>query len=264
MSEPLPKVNFDKGEAYRLLNIQIENGLNLAEDLQKHGEIYNAPSMGWLRTEHEEWLNATHMVLSAVFDTDSYVHKFDKVTDERAEYLDASTGCIMIDYDSVNLSNEVKNKVDWLVEVRDTYLNLAQEINASQPKDNDFVKDLIHQDLQSSYRAINNNDTYEAVKHAFQQIDVVVGKFTHSKHSSTTLMSEAFEPKMGLLTDKNIEERHREGLTNILVGAMKYYRNRCTHMQVEFTPEQAKRLVLFASEMLFTIEAAAKREGLDT
>ena len=266
MSEPLPKVNFDKGEAYRLLDIQVENGVSLAKDLREHGINYYSPSMGWLRTEHEEWLNATRMVLKSVFDTDLFANKFDEITDEKAEYFDGST--IAIDYDRVNLSDEVKRKNDYLVEVRSTYLNLAQEVDANQPKDNDFVKDLIHQDLQPSYRAINNNDTYEAVKNAFQRIDVVVGKLTKSTvsspyASSSGLMAEAFDAKKGVLTDKSIDEKHREGLANIFVGTMKYYRNRPTHQEVEFTPEQAKRLVLFASELLFIIEASAKREGLD-
>ena len=79
------------------------------------------------------------------------------------------------------------------------------------------------------------------------------GGYTKGNYG-TDLMWTAFNVKDGNLTDKNLQKPEREGMARLFAGAIGLYKNPSSHREVEFTPEAASEIIIFASHLLRIVD----------
>jgi hypothetical protein len=66
----------------------------------------------------------------------------------------------------------------------------------------------------------------------------------------TTLMRRAFHPESGPLTDMSLVVSEREAEMHLFSGAIGHGKNPPSHRDVEPAPQEAARLIVFASHLL--------------
>jgi uncharacterized protein (TIGR02391 family) len=71
------------------------------------------------------------------------------------------------------------------------------------------------------------------------------------------LMRQAFG-KDGSLSGGAAVDAERQALSDLFSGAMGYFRNATGHRKVDFTPAEAARTIIFASQLLYLVETQAK------
>jgi uncharacterized protein (TIGR02391 family) len=120
-------------------------------------------------------------------------------------------------------------------------------------------KALLHADVARLAWADFRRGSYDdAVFAAFRQVEIAVrakGSFP-AETVGTRLMSEAFNPMGGPLTDASLPAAEREGLRSLFVGAIGLYKNPQSHRAVGISNvQQAIDLLLFASHLLRIVDA---------
>jgi uncharacterized protein (TIGR02391 family) len=96
-----------------------------------------------------------------------------------------------------------------------------------------------------------------SVFEAFKALEVTVRKaagFGHDK-IGTKLMSAAFHPTSGPLTDLTLEEGERTALQQLMVGAIGSYKNPSSHRKVQLAMEEAREMIVLASHLLKITES---------
>jgi uncharacterized protein (TIGR02391 family) len=100
-----------------------------------------------------------------------------------------------------------------------------------------------------------------AVFQAFKEVEVAVRKAANAKGGAyandvvgTTLMRLAFNPNSGELRDNNLVASEREAEGNLFSGAIGHAKNPGSHRDVMLSPEEAARLIVFASHLLGIVE----------
>jgi len=100
-----------------------------------------------------------------------------------------------------------------------------------------------------------------AIFQAFKEVEVAVRKTANSKGAEypddvlgTTLMRKAFHPETGPLTDKSRVASEREAEMHLFSGAIGHAKNPASHRDVEISPQEAARVVVFASHLLSIVE----------
>jgi len=100
-----------------------------------------------------------------------------------------------------------------------------------------------------------------AVFQAFKEVEVAVRKAANGKGAGypddlvgVPLMRKAFKPENGPLSDMNRVIAEREGEMALFAGAIAHAKNPTGHRDVNLAPQEAARLVVFASHLLTIIE----------
>jgi hypothetical protein len=70
----------------------------------------------------------------------------------------------------------------------------------------------------------------------------------------TNLMRKAFHPETGPLTDKSAVPSEREAEMHLFSGAIGHAKNPGSHRDVTMAPDEAARLIIFASYLLSIVE----------
>lgn len=69
------------------------------------------------------------------------------------------------------------------------------------------------------------------------------------------LMSAAFHPDEGPLTDRTLERGERVALMNLMTGAIGSYKNPASHRKVEIQRDEAREMIILASHLLKIVDA---------
>ena len=95
-------------------------------------------------------------------------------------------------------------------------------------------------------------DCDTAVFQAFKEVEMSVRTIGGYPDDlvGVALMREAFHSERGKLTDKNAVPAERDALSSLFAGAMGYCKNPGSHRDVKLTPDDAARLITFASYLL--------------
>jgi hypothetical protein len=100
-----------------------------------------------------------------------------------------------------------------------------------------------------------------AVFQAFKEVEVAVRKAANVKGAAypddlvgKSLMREALHPHTGTLTNTTAPIAEREAEAHLFAGAIGHAKNPVSHRDVTPTPQEAARLVIFASHLLAIVE----------
>ena len=96
-----------------------------------------------------------------------------------------------------------------------------------------------------------------AVLEAFRQVEIAVrkaGGYADSDYG-TELMRNAFHTDDGNLANKKSSKAERQARYFLFAGAISSYKNPSSHREVEFAPEEAAEIIIFASHLLRIVDS---------
>jgi len=129
-------------------------------------------------------------------------------------------------------------------------------------KGNLLPKHQIHPVVAQEVYSIFLSGKYDtAIFEAFRQVEIAVrhgGQFPQN-FVGENLMREAFKPvknnlPAGPLTDPELPVAEQEGMAHLFAGAFAVYRNSTGHRYVSAEPEQTAEVIMFASQLLRTVD----------
>lgn len=118
---------------------------------------------------------------------------------------------------------------------------------------------------KASIHLLNSGEYESAVLKAFKAVETEIRQRTDSSADDigVTLIRRAFHPENGPLTDLALPRAEREALCHNVAGAFGYYKNPCSHRDVDMDFLSAFERIVVASDLLKIVEragAATKRE----
>lgn len=120
----------------------------------------------------------------------------------------------------------------------------------------------VHPDIiKKSFDLLYTGHFESAVLQAFKIIEIKVRKKTGatSEDIGVSLIRKAFHPDNGALTDFDLPKSEREAFSNYIAGAFGYYKNACSHRDVEMDFIQAFDRIVVASDLIKAIDRAKKK-----
>jgi Protein of unknown function (Hypoth_ymh) len=129
-------------------------------------------------------------------------------------------------------------------------------------KNRSLPRDLLQDTLANKvHHLFLRGDHDVAVFQAFKEVEVAVRKAANRKGAGypddllgINLMRKAFHPDSGPLTDMSRVPGEREAESHLFSGAIGHAKNPASHRDVEPTPQEAARLIVFASYLLSIVE----------
>lgn len=106
--------------------------------------------------------------------------------------------------------------------------------------------------VKKSFKLLNDGQFESAVLQAFKTIETTIResiKAAPDEHG-IKLIRKAFHPENGLLTDYNLPKAEREAFSNYIAGAYGFYKNPCSHRDVELDFISAFDRIVVASDLL--------------
>lgn len=106
------------------------------------------------------------------------------------------------------------------------------------------------------FSLLNNGKLESAVMQAFKAIETSVRSKIQAKADDVgvKLIRKAFNSENGPLTDRALPKSEREAFCNYIAGAFGYYRNPCSHRDVEMDFQSAFDRIVVASDLLKVID----------
>jgi uncharacterized protein (TIGR02391 family) len=112
---------------------------------------------------------------------------------------------------------------------------------------------LLHHALLADVRPLFLQRRFDtAVFEAFKTLEVAVRSSAGygPDKIGMSLMSAAFHPENGPLTDRSLEQGERVALQQLMVGALGSYKNPSSHRKVELGSDEAREMIVLASHLL--------------
>jgi len=109
-------------------------------------------------------------------------------------------------------------------------------------------------------------DEFEsAVLQAFKSVEIAVRSAAGLKPEDigTSLMRKAFDPARGPLADSAVPVAERESLAHLMAGAIGFYKNPCSHRDVEMDFIHGFEMLMMASHLLKLVERLGAITGRD-
>lgn len=112
--------------------------------------------------------------------------------------------------------------------------------------------------VKKSFSLLNAGQFESAVLQAFKTIETTIREKTNAtpEEYGIRLIRKAFHPESGPLTDSKLPKAEREAFCNYIAGAFGFYKNPCSHRDVELDFSSAFNRIVVASDLLKTIENA--------
>lgn len=119
---------------------------------------------------------------------------------------------------------------------------------------------LLHPRIASDASSLFRHRHYEtAVFHAFREVEIAVREAVpgESKRTGKEVVKDAFAPNTGRLrnADTDIPDSERDGEFALFSGAIGCLKNPGSHSRLPMGGAEAARLILFASHLLFLVDA---------
>lgn len=110
--------------------------------------------------------------------------------------------------------------------------------------------------INKSFKLLSNNEYESAVLQAFKIIETTIREKIEAEPEEVgvKLIRKAYHPENGQLTDYKIPKAEREAFTHYMAGAFGYYKNPCSHREVELTFVEAFERIVVASDLLKKID----------
>lgn len=111
---------------------------------------------------------------------------------------------------------------------------------------------------KKSFSLLNGGQFESAVLQAFKTIETRIREKINASQEEygVKLIRKAFNPESGPLTDHDLPKAEREAFCNYIAGAFGYYKNPCSHRDIELDFISAFDRVVVASDLLKAIESA--------
>jgi len=110
--------------------------------------------------------------------------------------------------------------------------------------------------VRKSFNLLNDSQFESAVFQAFKIIETRIREKISAdpEDVGVKLIRKAFHPENGPLTDYDLPIAEREAFCNYIAGAFGYYKNPCSHRDVEMDFISAFERIVIASDLLKVIE----------
>ncbi len=110
--------------------------------------------------------------------------------------------------------------------------------------------------VKKSFTLLQDGHYESAVLQAFKCIETRIRKLINAdpEEVGIKLIRKAFHPKTGKLTDYDLPISEREAFSNYIAGAFGYYKNPCSHRDVELNYLSAFDRIVVASDLLKIID----------
>ena len=115
--------------------------------------------------------------------------------------------------------------------------------------------------VKKSFRLLNDGQFESAVLQAFKTIETMIRERIGADQEDigVKLIRKAFNPENGSLTNYDLPKAERESFCNYIAGAFGYYKNPCSHRDVEMDFISAFERIVVASDLLKIIENSGIR-----
>ena len=115
--------------------------------------------------------------------------------------------------------------------------------------------------IKKSFSLLKSNEFESAVLQAFKCIETSIRKKikADAEEVGVKLIRKAFNPDIGDLTDYELPKAEREAFANYIAGAFGYYKNPCSHRDVELDFVSTFDRIVVASDLLKIVERATKK-----
>lgn len=120
----------------------------------------------------------------------------------------------------------------------------------------------VHPDIiKKSFDLLKTGQFESAVLQAFKTLETKLRKKigATAEEIGVTLIRKAFHPDNGPLTDLELPKSEREAFSSYMAGAFGFYKNPCSHRDVDMDFIQAFERIVVASDLLKAIDKAVKK-----
>lgn len=110
--------------------------------------------------------------------------------------------------------------------------------------------------IDKSFKLLNSQEFESAVLQAFKCIETEIRKKTEAdpEEIGVKLIRKAYNPENGNLTDYNLPISEREAFAHYIAGAFGFYKNPCSHRDIELDFLTAFDRIVVASDLLKLID----------
>lgn len=110
--------------------------------------------------------------------------------------------------------------------------------------------------VKKSFSLLNTGEFESAVLQAFKCIEIEIREKTGAPAElvGVKLIRTAYHPETGILTDMKLPTSEREAFSNYIAGAFGFYKNPCSHRDVELDFLSAFDRIVVASDLLKIID----------
>jgi len=110
--------------------------------------------------------------------------------------------------------------------------------------------------VKKSFSLLNSGQFESAVIQAFKTIETTIRKKIDAEPEEVgvKLIRRAFHPESGPLSDPELPKAEREAFSNYIAGAYGFYKNPCSHRDVDMDFIAAFERIVVASDLLKVIE----------
>ena len=116
--------------------------------------------------------------------------------------------------------------------------------------------------MKKCFSLLEKSEFESAVFQAFKSIETSIREKTGASQDDigVKLIRKAYHPENGKLTDYNLPKSEREAFANYVAGAFGYYKNPCSHRDVELDFISAFDRIMVASDLLKIIDRSKINE----